>query len=242
MFMRKFAYLSISFAVLTWAGCDVLNQIQTTPVADADPTTSEMIGGLKQALEVGAKNAVGFLNKEDGFFKDPIVKIPFPPEAAKVEKTLRDVGAGKLVDDFVLKMNRGAEAAAKEATTIFVESIKAMTIGDAKTILTGPDNSATQYFEKNTRTQLYQKFYPHIKNAMNTVGAAKLWTDVTTRYNQVPLTKPVNTDVVDFATNKALDGLFVKLAAEEKKIRMDPLARVSDLLKKVFDWAAKNRS
>lgn len=239
--MKQLTILSLLVAVLTWAGCETLNEISKT-VPNPDPTNSEMIGGLRQALEVGTKNAAGMLNKTDGYLKDPKVKIPFPAEAEKVANTLRDVGAGKLVDDFVVKMNRGAEAAAKEAAPIFVNAIKSMTINDAKNILTGPQNSATQYFEKSTRGQLYQKFYPHIKTAMDKAGAAKLWSDVTTRYNKIPLTKPVNTDVVDYATNKALDGLFLKVADEEKKIRDNPAARVTDLLKKVFDWAAKNKN
>jgi Protein of unknown function (DUF4197) len=221
---------------LGWLGCDTLTQIQKGVESAGTPalTETEIANGLREALQVGTGNAVNVLNATDGYFKDPLVKILFPPEAQRASDKLRELGMGKLVDDFTLSLNRGAEKAAKEAGPIFVDAIKAMTIQDAKNILQGADNAATEYFKGKTTTQLHSKFYPVIQNSLNSVNATKHWTDITTTYNRIPLVQPVNTDLADYTTKKALDGLFLKLAGEEKKIRENPAARVSELLKKVF--------
>jgi hypothetical protein len=237
--MKPFARLTIAatvFLSLTWMGCDTLTAIQKGVEQAGAPalTETEIANGLKEALQVGTGNAVTMLNATDGYFKDPLVKILFPPEAQRASDKLRELGMGKLVDDFTLSMNRGAEKAAKEAGPIFVEAVKSMTIQDAKGILNGADNAATEYFKSKTSTQLQAKFYPVIQNSLNSVNATKYWTDITTTYNKIPLVQPVNTDLADYTTKKALDGLFLKIAGEEKKIRENPAARVSELLKKVF--------
>ncbi|MCB9235952.1 MAG: DUF4197 domain-containing protein [Bacteroidia bacterium] len=234
--MKKIHFLFVAVMVTLFFSCETLNQVAktvTTPTATG-PTITEIISGLKQALEIGTNNSTKMLSAPDGYFKDPLVKIPFPPDAQKVANTLNDIGAGALVDEFVKLMNRGAEDAASQAGPIFVNAIKGMTIDDAKGILFGADNAATEYFKGKTRPQLYDLFYPRIKSSLDKIGATKAWTDVTTRYNKIPLVTPVNTDVTSFATNKGLDGLFLKIQGEEAKIRKDPVARVSDLLKKVF--------
>lgn len=194
---------------------------------------SEIANGLKEALTIGAKKASTELNKTDGYNKNTRVRIPFPEDAQKVAKTLRDMGFGSKVDEFELTLNRAAEQAAKEAAPIFVNSIKQMTISDAKNILTGPDTAATGYLRKTTYNPLYSSFSPHISNALKSTTATKKWTELTTLYNKFSR-KKVETDLVKYTTNKALKGLFTLVADEELKIRKDPVARTTDLLKKVF--------
>lgn len=233
--MKKLAYLFLMVVALSWMGCETLKNIQSTVENGGQGLTeSEIIQGLKQALEVGTNNASSRLSKTDGYFKDPLIKIPFPPDAQRAADKLRQLGMNKLVDDFIETLNRGAEEAAKEAAPIFVDAIKAMTVTDAKNILHGPDDAATRYFEKNTRSPLYGKFKPVIDRTLGKVNATKYWGDITTTYNKIPLVEKVNTDLPDYATNKALDGLFLKIEGEEKDIRKNPAARVTDLLKKVF--------
>lgn len=232
--MKKLILIFMGFIALSWTSCDVLQQVQNGMTQGGGLTDSEIIGGLKQALEVGTGNAVNVLSATDGFFKDPIVKIPFPADAQRAADKLRELGMNKLVDDFVLTLNRGAEKASREAGPIFVDAIKAMTFADAKGILQGPNNAATNYFKEKTSQPLYAKFSPVIKTTLDNVNATKYWSDITTTYNKIPFVQKVETDLVRYATNKALDGLFYKLEGEEKKIRENPAARVTDLLKKVF--------
>lgn len=242
--MKKFLFAClIAFAGFS-AGCEqvlqVANEVYGT---DQAPSSNEMINGLKEALANGTASAVTGLNKEDGFFKDPLVRIPFPQEATFVANTLNDIGLGSLVDEFEKLLNRGAENAASAALPIFKSAITNMTFADAKNILLGGENAATRYFEERTRDQLYNAFSPHVKTSLDRVNATKTWNDITTRYNAIPLTnRKVETDLVRYATGKALDGLFLKIAGEEKKIREDPIARASDLLKKVFGYADKQKS
>ena len=232
--MKHIAIVFFAFVTLTWSSCDVLKEVQDVALGTGTLSDADIIAGLKQALEVGTGNASNRLNSTNGYYGDPLVKIPFPPDAQRAADKLNQLGMEKLVNDFVLKLNRGAEAAAKEAKPIFVDAIKAMTFADARQILSGPDNAATNYFEGKTRQPLYGKFNPVINRTLEEVKAATAWEKVTSTYNKIPLVTKVNTDLTDYATNKALDGLFVKLAGEEKKIRTDPAARVTELLKKVF--------
>src|SRR5688572_10871691 len=162
--------------------------------------------------------------------------MAFPPEVQKVEKALRDIGLGSEVDRFVMTLNRGAEDAAKEAKPIFVSAIKSMTIEDAWAILKGEDNAATQYLRKTTSTQLKNAFRPVIQNSLNKVNATKYYGDLVTRYNKIPFVEKVNPNLDDYATDKAVEGLFVMIAKEEKNIRMDPVARTTELLKRVFGY------
>lgn len=220
------------FFLLT--GCEtaqqVLNGMNTgTPAL----SSTEIAAGLKEALRIGAQNGTGKLASADGFFTNAAVKILMPEEAKKVESTLRNIGLGSLVDKAVLSMNRAAEDAAKSATPIFVDAIKAMTISDALGILKGGDYAATNYFKDKTTVSLTNAFRPVIEKALTKVDATKYWNDVFTAYNKFAA-KPVNTDLVAYVTEKSLTGIFYEVGQEELKIRKDPAARVTDLLKKVF--------
>ncbi|MFN8415037.1 MAG: DUF4197 domain-containing protein [Cytophagaceae bacterium] len=206
--------------------------IATTPAA---LTESEIAEGLKEALSQGAQKAGTALNQTDGYFANPLLKILMPPELANMESKLRSIGMGKQVDDFILQMNRSAEDAAKEAAPIFVNAIKQMTLQDAKSILTGADTAATGYLRKTTYQPLYDAFIPHIKTAMDNHAVASKWTPLANAYNSLPTTRTkVNPDLPSYITNRALSGLFVKVAEEEKNIRANPVARTTELMKKVF--------
>ncbi len=206
----------------------------TSTVGTTAVSESEIAKGLKEALTIGAQNASSQLNKEDGFLKNLKVRIPFPEDVQRVATKLRSMGMGSKIDQFELTLNRAAEGAAKEAAPIFVNAITSMSITDAKNILTGSNNAATTYLQGKTSTQLATAFSPHIKKALDATTATRLWTEITTTYNKLPLVKKVNTNLTQYTTDKALKGLFTVVADEELKIRQDPAARVTDLLKKVF--------
>ncbi|MEO0585120.1 MAG: DUF4197 domain-containing protein [Bacteroidota bacterium] len=229
--------------ILPFSGCDALLQLaETLPdTIPQDPTQTEIVGGLKEALVQGTSFAVNTLSKEGGYLNDVKVRIPFPPEAQKVANTMRDLGLGKLVDEFETKLNEGAEKGAKLAFPIFKSAITGMTFQDAKGILLGQQDAATQYFQTRTETQLYNAFSPKIKTSLDQVKATEIWYEITSRYNKLPLVKKVETDIVKYATNKALDGLFLKVSDEEAKIRSTIASRKTDLLKKVFDFADRQR-
>jgi hypothetical protein len=198
-------------------------------------SNDEIIGGLKEALTLGAQKSAGRLSVVDGFFKDAVVKILLPPEAQKVEKTLRNLGMGNLVDDAILRMNRAAEDASKSAATIFVDAVKKMSVNDALGILRGPDTAATSYLKKTTTPQLTSSFRPVIDSSLQKTDATKYWKTVFETYNKLPTTfKKVNPDLSSYVTEKALSGIFYYVAQEEAKIRKDPAAQATDLLKKVF--------
>ena len=199
-------------------------------------TTAEVSDGLKEALINGIPKGSDMVSQMDGYFKNPEIKIPFPPDVKKVEDKLRQIGLGDQVDRFVMTLNRGAEDAAKEAKPIFITAIKSMTIEDAWAILKGEDNAATEYLRKTTSAQLTEKFKPVIKNSLSKVNATKYYGDLVGTYNKIPLVEKVNPNLDDYATAKAVDGLFVMIAKEEKNIRKDPVARTTELLKKVFGY------
>lgn len=232
--MKKINLILISL-IITLSSCDVLEAL--IGMADTGPaplTNSEIVAGLKEALNVGTKNAVGNLSKDGGFLNNPTLKIPFPPEAQKVEQKLRQIGMGKKVDEFIVNMNKGASEAVKQATPIFSDAVRNMSFADAKQILQGPDNAATNYFKDKTSSQLFGLFKPKVQQTLDQVEVTKYWTDIMTIYNKIPLTQKVETDLAKYVTDKAMAGLFIKIAEEEKKIRTDPVARISDILKKVF--------
>jgi len=196
---------------------------------------TDIINGLKEALNKGAKMAADSLNKKDGYYGNALIRIPFPPELTKMESTLRSLGFGKEVDKFILSLNRSAEDAAIEAAPIFANAITQMNFADAKAILQGSDTAATAYLRNTTYNPLYSAFTPHIQTALDKNFVAAQWANLANIYNKMPTTKTkVNSDIVAFTTGKALKGLFTKVADEEMKIRKDPAARTSDLLKKVF--------
>jgi len=204
--------------------------------AEQPLTAAEVGNGLKEALINGISKGSDLTSQLDGYFKNPEIKIPFPPEVTKVENTLRDIGLGSEVDKFVLTLNRGAEDAAKEAKPIFITAIKSMTIEDAWAILKGQDNAATEYLRKTTSGQLREKFKPVIQNSLNKVNATKYYGDLVNRYNKIPLVDKVNPNLDDYATDRAIEGLFIMIAKEEKNIRVDPIARTTELLKRVFGY------
>lgn len=197
-------------------------------------TDAEVTKGLKEALTQGVTKGANLVSKLDGYFKNPDIKIPFPKDASLVETKLRFIGMGDRVDEFVLSLNRAAEDAAKEAAPIFVTAIQKMTINDAFAILKGEPDAATQYLKKTTTPQLKEKFTPIVKNSLNKVDATKYWADLINYYNKLPFVSRVNPDLEAYATDMAIQGLFVMVAREEKLIRKDPLARTTDILKKVF--------
>lgn len=195
---------------------------------------SEITSGLKEALNKGIEKGVTQLSKPDGYFKDPQIKIPLPQEAQNVESKLRQLGQGQKVDDAIESINRAAEDAAMAAKDIFINAIKSMDVKDAMGLLKGNNDAATRFLESSTRAQLVEKFKPIIHASLEKVGATKHWNTVFTSYNKLPMVTKVNPDLDDYATNKAIDGLFVQIAKEELEIRKNPGARVTDLLKKVF--------
>ncbi|HEY1007970.1 MAG TPA: DUF4197 domain-containing protein [Sphingobacteriaceae bacterium] len=204
------------------------------------PTGPEMATGLREALEAGVAAGTERLSAADGFLKNPSVKILFPPDAAKVESTLRGIGMGKLCDDFIISMNRAAEDAAKEAKPIFVAAIRDMSLADAAALLMAKEqDAATTYFRKETSGLLQERFRPVISASLEKTGATKHWTEIISRYNKVPFVKKMNPDLAAYATGKAIDGLFTEVAREELKIRQSASARTSPLLQKVFGFAQK---
>lgn len=204
-------------------------------VGGEKPLTATEVGeGLKEALINGVSKGSDQLSQMDGYFKNPQLKIPFPPDVKKVEDKLRQIGMGSEVDRFIMTLNRGAEEAAKEAKPIFVSAIKQMTIDDAWGILKGEENAATNYLQRTTSSQLKTTFKPVIQRSLDKVGAARYYTDLVNTYNKIPFIEKVNPDLNEYATELAMKGLFTQIAKEEKNIRQDPLARTSDLLKRVF--------
>jgi hypothetical protein len=196
-------------------------------------SNDEIIRGLKQALTIATDSSAKRLNKADGFFANAAIKILMPEEAKKAEKTLRQFGMGSLVDKAVLSMNRAAEDAAGGISVIFWDAIKGMTLTDGLSILRGGDFAATEYLKKNTTAQLTEKMRPVIDQSLAKVNATTYWKDVFTAYNK--LTKqPVNTDLAAYVTERSMAGVFYSIGQEEQKIRKDPAAQVTDLLKKVF--------
>ena len=198
-------------------------------------TSSDIASGLKEALRVGVTNGSTQASALDGYFKNPLLKIAFPPEAQNVATKLRQIGFSKQVDQFELSMNRAAEDAAKKAAPVFVKAITSMSIQDAVGILQGQKDAATQYLRRTSGQQLVTEFTPIIDSTLKKNNATKYYADLVNTYNKIPfIQKKVNPNLTEYATGKAVDGLFVLVAQEEQKIRENPAARVTDLLKKVF--------
>ena len=197
-------------------------------------SNADMAAGLRQALDFGIDKQVTKLTQKDGFYKNELVKILLPEELRKVDNALRKIGLSSLADEGIKALNRAAEDAVKEATPIFVNAVKDITFNDAKTILLGEDNAATTYLTSKTQTALYDKFKPVISNSFSKVGADQIWTNLITKYNNLPLTNDVNPDLTDYVTTEALEGVYTMIAVEEKEIRNKVSSRTTDLLKKVF--------
>ena len=233
--------LLLAAQLLLLSGCEFLLAVaeEATKQGPYVPTQTEMSAGLKEALLNGTNFAVNQLSAEGGFLNDPQAHIPFPPEAQFAADKLREIGLGQLVDNFEARLNEGAERGAKLAAPIFRSAIQQMTFADVKDILVSQDrDAATQYFQARTSEQLYAAFSPEIRKVLDEVNATQLWSDITTSYNKIPFTRrKIETDLVKYATDRALEGLFLKVAVEEEKIRGNLEARTSDLLKRVFGYA-----
>ncbi|MCC9136255.1 DUF4197 domain-containing protein [Pontibacter silvestris] len=242
--MRKLVYASFIALAMSAAACTVADVQRTVDGVLAGTggtlTRDEVANGLKQALEVGIKKGSDQASEENGYYRNPLIRIPFPEDVQRVENTLRQIGLGNQVDKFVLTLNRGAEDAAKSAVPIFVSAIQQMTIADAWAILKGDKDAATQYLKRTTSQQLYNAFNPVMVKSLEKTNATKYYADIVTQYNKVPLVQKVNPDLDDYATQKAIDGLFVLIAQEEENIRENPVARTTELLKRVF--SSQNQS
>ncbi|MEZ7494069.1 DUF4197 domain-containing protein [Leeuwenhoekiella aequorea] len=221
-------------AVLFLSGCAELQSVVNNLPNQVGVDNTTIASGLRQALDFGIDKQVTKLTQEDGYYGNPLVKILLPEELQKVDNTLRSVGLGSLADEGLKVLNRAAEDAVSTATPIFVDAVKQITFNDAKNILLGSDNSATQYLENKTNAALYAKFNPIIEQSFNKVGADKIWSNLITKYNALPLTNDVNPDLTDYVTNQALKGVYTMIAVEEKDIRTNTAARTTTLLQKVF--------
>lgn len=237
--MKNSIFLGLMYIFVIHSTAQInINKLKNTvtggTTSTSNLTNDEVIKGLKEALTVGTNNATNLVAKTDGFYKNPNIKIPFPEDAVKIKNVCESIGMKAQVDKFVLTLNRAAEEASKEAAPIFINAIKTMSISDGFSILKGADNAATKYLQEKTTAELKQKFKPIVQNALKKVEITKYWTPLVTAYNKTPGAQKINPNLDDYVTNKALEGLFKMLAQEELKIRKDPAARVSDLLKKVF--------
>jgi hypothetical protein len=231
--MKKI-FIAVS-TVLLFTGCDVVRNLPTVGTTGGGITEGEAGKGIKEALSQGLVKAVLQLNKPDGFFKDAIYKVLLPPDAKKVENTLRDLGFNKLVDNAILSINRGAEDAAGYAKPIFVDAIKNMTLQDAVGLVKNGDTSATHFFRTKTTEKLMVAFLPIIKASLDKVDATKYYAEMVTKYNNFPTTfKKINPDLPGFVTEKAVAALFDLVSKEELNIRQNIAARTSEILKKVF--------
>jgi hypothetical protein len=243
----KVKYLTIATVIILLTACaELLNIVQTT--GPVPLTEDEVINGLKEALITGAKNSSQILSAENGYYGDAAVKILLPDEAKMIVDNISKIpGGDKLVEDVILRINRAAEDAAKEAAPVFINSIRQMTVQDAFNILRGADNAATSYLRNSTYNELYTLYKPKIetstgKDIVGTVSTTDSWNALTRKWNtlansvagKIADLKPVNTDLNDYLTKKALNGIFMKVEAEELKIRKDVSARVSPILQRVF--------
>ncbi len=244
MNIKKFPIVFGVATVMLFSQCDVLNDI-AGEIVNTDGTTttapqltnSEVIAGLKEALTIGIQNGANLASMTDGFFKNDIIKLPFPEDAIAIKEKALELGLDAQVDKIELTLNRAAEEASKKAAPIFIDAIKSMSIGDGFAILKGGDNAATNYLKEKTTTKLKTAFEPVVQEAIEKVQLTNYWNPVASKYNTFAkfTGKPeINPDLNDYVTNKGIDGLFYMVAQEEKKIRKDPVAQVTDRLKKVF--------
>ena len=221
--------------VISLSSCEILNQLPTSTTGIGGITEAEAAQGIKEALGQGLTKAVLQLNSNDGFFKDAFYKILLPPDAKKIENTLRSIGLGNQVDKAILQINRGAEDAAGYAKPICIDAIKSMTLNDAIGLVRNGDTSATHFFREKTTEKLMTAFRQVIQASLDKVSATKYYGDLVNTYNNFPTTiKKINPDLTSFVTAKATDALFDLVAKEEKNIRNNFAARTTDLLKKVF--------
>ena len=228
--------LLFAFFFNSSAQINVNNVIKTvhSTINSGTLSNADITAGLKEALTVGSNNAGASASKLDGFYKNTTIKIPYPAETKNMMSTLKNLGMQQQVDAFEKQLNRAAEDAAKKAAPIFVNAVQNLSIQDGLSILKGKNDEATQYLKKNTSTQLKGELQPIITASLNKMEITKYWKPLFTKYNKIPLVSKVNPDLNTYVTQKTMDGLFLLVAQEELKIRTDPAARVSNILKKVF--------
>lgn len=225
--MRRFFYTLALASYLV--SCDTLSNLPT------GYTEAEAAQAIREALEQGTGKGISFLNKTDGFFGNEAYKLFLPPDAKKIENTLRTLGMGNMVDKAILQINRAAEDAVGFAKPIFVDAIREMTIMDAINIIRGPKDAATNYFRQKTTDKLIAAFTPSIKNSLDKLNATRYYADVVNMYNSFPTTiNKINPDLPSYVVGKAVDALFDQIAKEEANIRENPVARTTEILRKVF--------
>ena len=229
--MKKVTAILVLFFL---SSCAELQQIASETMRNQPLTNIDISNGLKQALEQGISDRVSSLTEPEGFFRNELVRIMLPEELQRVDSALRSIGLGSLADEGLKLMNRAAEEAVAEATPIFIDAIRQMSIQDARGILMGEQNAATQYLQRTTQDGLMQRFQPIIESNFNKVGANEIWSNIITRYNRIPLMSPVNPDLTDYVTEQALSGVYTMVEVEEKEIRSSINARKTDLLRRVF--------
>lgn len=230
--MKTNSLLFVIFLLLI-NSCAELQQV-ANQIPQKAMTNADIASGLREALDKGIDKQVTKLTLEDGFFKNEMVKIALPTELQKVDKALRNIGLSSLADEGLKVLNRAAEDAVKEATPIFVNAVKNITFTDAKNILLGNDNAATEFLKTGTASALYAKFNPVIKKSFTKVGADNVWSNLITKYNAIPFVNKVNPDLTDYTTQQALKGVYTMIAVEEKEIRSKISSRSTALLQKVF--------
>jgi hypothetical protein len=250
--MRKVVLFKLAFAITLFSSCEVLDEASKLVTSSTNPssnqntapklTNDEVISGLKEALSVGIKNSVDLTSVSDGFLKNDSIRLPFPPDAQKVKDKALEWKLDGQVEKFETTLNRAAEEATKEAIPIFAEAIKNMTVQDGFAILNGGDGAATKYLKDQTTSKLVTAFTPKVKEATSKVKLTEYWNPIITKYNNaMTLTggQKINPDLDAFVTQKAIEGLFYMVEKEENKIRKDPVARVTDILVKVFGSLTK---
>jgi len=230
--MKRFIAL---FLIFNLTACAELQQVvNQLPQGNGGVSALDIGNGLRQALDFGIDKQVSKLTQKDGFYNNQLVKILLPEELQKVDKALRDIGLGSLADDGIKVLNRAAEDAVSQATPIFVDAVKGITFNDAKNILLGNKDAATQYLSGKTESALYAKFNPVIKDSFAKVGADQIWANLINKYNALPFTRNVNPDLTDYVTTEALKGVYKMIAVEELEIREKVSSRTTGLLQKVF--------
>ncbi len=234
--MKKIGVYLVMLLGLVGFGCTIVSQSLNGPFTSAQsgPGESELAAGLKEALTVGTRAAVQLVSRIDGYFANQTIKILMPEQIRGAAETLGKIGFQKQVDEFVLSMNRAAEAAAPAALDIFVDAVKAMTFEDARNILNGEDTAATQYFKSKTSQKIYTAFRPIVSASMEKVGVTQAFKQIMDKYASLPFVEEPSVDLDHYVADRALNGLFYMVGEEEKRIRTDPAARVTELLKKVF--------
>lgn len=234
--MSKIINSTVFIILILFSGCTStqINRTINDVMGGGNLTQEQVAAGLKEALEKGVINGSSLASQVDGYFRNPQIKLPFPPDAQNVENKLRQIGLGNEVDKFILTLNRAAEQAAAEAKPIFINAIRSLTIQDAWGILKGDQHAATNYLKRTTTDQLKAKFQPIIANALNKTNATKYYADLINTYNKIPFVNHMNPDLDIYATEKSIEGLFYLVAQEEERIRENPAARTTELLRKVF--------